>query len=155
MSESRDGVAVGNADKMVMKFPMLGKELRGFFIAPGSGNYGVLKMEMDPKHLSEMLSESFSFTKRYLGFIPITIFYAERVPTDARVTVQGVLPKDKIKGDVIIFGREDDLPTDLDDLAIDTIRSNLELYRTGDNKSYVQLRNVSLKKSYSDMHDDI
>lgn len=144
-SESSDG----GSDKMMMKFPMLGETLKGFAIAAETGYFGAIDQEMTPDKLISVLSDSFSTTTRWLGFIKLIIFYQINVKLDATVTVQGALSKDKIKGNILIFGCEDKMPISLDAFSIDVIRSNLEMHSKEDGYSYVQLRNVSLKKDYS------
>ena len=141
-------------DKLLLKFPMLGKKLKGFALAAESGSFGEVDVEMNPDNLNSMLSGSFSCAYRWLGFIHIAILYEIKVDTTGPVTVQGALAKDKIRGDVLIFGYNGSLLTDLDPFAIEVIRSNLELYCRDENINFVQLRNVTLKQDYSSVLDD-
>lgn len=132
-----------------MRFEAFGGGITGFAIAPQKNVFGRYDLDATPTYLQRFFGadETFSWTTRYLYAIPLYVFYADNVKQDELESVQGddvKGRKDLIKGDVLIFGRRDDVIRSLTPFEISMLSQNMTMEKK-DNRVYAKLNNVSLK----------
>ena len=130
-----------------MRFEDLGKAAAAFAIAPQRKSFGSKKVLMEPAWFADWFGKDYSCTTRYLYMIPLYIFYADCVDEDAKESVKGGVVKgrdDLIRGDVLIFGRKDDLVRSLTDFEMTAIDYNISIEKL-EGGFDARLNNVSLK----------